>query len=144
MDTTRSTLANEQTNWGTATPTWLLFPFRLLVPHRGDNEVLVFEVVHRNRLRVREDLAAIRQPEFRCSNDTARMLQYPVAQRRHKQVERQVGDRDDRAVEFPLRFGRLVRELYAQRDRVLQAGGEWEGWNNVQPSRRCCKEKTAI
>ena len=83
----------------------------LLVPDAQHDEVLVLEVVDRDRLHVREHLAPVREPDLRRADDAARVLQDAVPQRGHEQVERQVGDRDDASVELPLGLRGLVREL---------------------------------
>ena len=58
--------------------------FLLLVPHGRHDEVLVLEVVHGDRLHVREHLARVRQPDLGRADGAARVLDDAVAQRGHE------------------------------------------------------------
>ena len=102
-------------------------PYPSTLLRRTDTEhkhILLLQVVARYRRRVRQHLALVRQPDARHGRRAPRRLQNAVPQRRHKEVERQLRQRDRRPVQLPLRFRRLVRELDLQRDRVLKKRGE--------------------
>ena len=83
--------------------------------------VHLLQVVARNRSRVRQHLALVRQPNARHGRCAPRRLQDTIPQRRHKEVERQLRQRDRRPVQLPLRFRIVLGELYLERDRVLGA-----------------------
>jgi len=48
------------------------------------------------------------------------MLKNTVSQRRNEEVQREIRDRHDLAVQFPLWFRGIVRKLYKKRNRILE------------------------
>lgn len=48
------------------------------------------------------------------------MLKNTVSQRRNKEVQREIRDSHDLAVQFPLWFRGIVRKLYEDRNRILE------------------------
>ena len=91
----------------------------LLVAHTQHEQVLLLEIVACNRIAVREHLAVIRQDESARRERAASHRDDAVAQRRHEQVQRQIWNRHDRAVQLPLGHARIRRQLHLQRNRML-------------------------
>ena len=91
----------------------------LLVAHTQHEQVLLLEIVACDRVAVREHLAVIRQDESARRERAASHRDDAVAQRRHEQVQRQIWNRHDRAVQLPLWHARIRRQLHLQRNRVL-------------------------
>jgi len=81
----------------------------LRVPHTQYNQIFVLKVVARDGVAIREHLAIVREDESPRGQSATRRRGDAVAERRHEQVQRQVGYRHDRTIKLPLGFGGVRR-----------------------------------
>lgn len=115
-------MAKSETSRHPPTPYHNLPP--LLVSQTQNQQVLILQVIARDRVSIRQDLTGIGQPNLRRRHSTAGVLQNTVTERRNEEIEREVGDADHRSVELQLGFGRVVGELDLQGYRVLQSNND--------------------
>jgi len=70
----------------------------LRVPHAQHKQIFVLEVVTRDGVAIREHLAVVREHESPRGQSATRRRDDAVAERRHEQVQRQLGYRYDRTI----------------------------------------------
>jgi len=70
----------------------------LRVPHTQHKQIFILEVVAHDGVAIREHFAVVREDESPRRQSTTRCRDDAVAERRHEQVQRQLGYRHDRTI----------------------------------------------